>query len=224
MSAKPAKIPKTKEAAPTKEKKEKAPKEKKAKEPKEKKPKEPKEPKEKKPPKIRPDGTTYRWTDDEHSKFLEGIALHGFDLTKIAQHVETRNVTQVKSHAQKYYDKPENAAAKDALVKLRKKLRKSPLPRRQRLLPKKSPKTIALRKRPLRRLRRKKRRRRRRLRSHQSHQSHRRPRRPRRPRSHPRSPSRLRRKNRRSRSHRSHPRRKNQKLQRSLSRRSPKIW
>ena len=78
-----------------------------------------KPPKEKKPPKERADGTTYRWTEEEHSRFLEGIALHGFDLTKIAQHVETRDFTQVKSHAQKYFDKPENAAAKEALVKER---------------------------------------------------------------------------------------------------------
>ena len=75
------------------------------------------EPNAKKTPKVREDGTTYRWTEEEHSRFLEALALHGFDLTKIAQHIETRDSNQCKSHAQKYFDKPENAAAKEALVK-----------------------------------------------------------------------------------------------------------
>ena len=69
------------------------------------------EPNAKKTPKVREDGTTYRWTEEEHSRFLEALALHGFDLTKIAQHIETRDSNQCKSHAQKYFDKPENAAA-----------------------------------------------------------------------------------------------------------------
>ena len=80
------------------------------------------EPNAKKTPKLREDGTTYRWTEEEHSRFLEALALHGLDLTKIAQHVKTRNSTQCKTHAQKYFDKPENAAAKEeALVKKRMK-------------------------------------------------------------------------------------------------------
>ena len=46
------------------------------------------------------------WTDEEHSKFVEGMKLFGAkDAKKIAKHVGTRDSTQVRSHAQKYFIK-----------------------------------------------------------------------------------------------------------------------
>jgi len=44
------------------------------------------------------------WTGDEHERFLEGLSLFGpKDIKGIAKHVGTRNATQVRTHAQKYY-------------------------------------------------------------------------------------------------------------------------
>ena len=42
-----------------------------------------------------------RWSADEHRLFLRGLEMHGKDYKKIAALVKTRNVTQVKAHAQK---------------------------------------------------------------------------------------------------------------------------
>ena len=47
-----------------------------------------------------------RWTADEHDRFLEGLELFGRrKWGKIAEHVQTRTVIQVRSHAQKYFKK-----------------------------------------------------------------------------------------------------------------------
>mmetsp|Transcript_17528 Transcript_17528/g.36393 ORF Transcript_17528/g.36393 Transcript_17528/m.36393 type:complete len:482 (-) Transcript_17528:482-1927(-) len=44
------------------------------------------------------------WTQEEHKRFLEGLELYGHkDIKGIARHVGTRNATQVRTHAQKYY-------------------------------------------------------------------------------------------------------------------------
>jgi len=45
-----------------------------------------------------------RWTKEEHEGFLVGLRTCGRDWTAIAAHwVSTRSVTQVRTHAQKYY-------------------------------------------------------------------------------------------------------------------------
>ncbi|KAJ1457051.1 hypothetical protein M885DRAFT_438586 [Pelagophyceae sp. CCMP2097] len=50
---------------------------------------------------------TGRWTDEEHSRFLQGLELYGKKWTKVADVVGTRTTVQVRSHAQKYFQKLE---------------------------------------------------------------------------------------------------------------------
>jgi len=46
------------------------------------------------------------WTDDEHERFLDALEKFGHkDVKAIANYVGTRNATQVRSHAQKYFMK-----------------------------------------------------------------------------------------------------------------------
>lgn len=55
------------------------------------------------------------WTKEEHRRFLEGLERFGAgDAHSIAWHVGTRSVTQVRTHAQKYFlkrGKPDPTAA-----------------------------------------------------------------------------------------------------------------
>jgi SHAQKYF class myb-like DNA-binding protein len=44
-----------------------------------------------------------RWTDQEHQLFLEAIFLYGNEWKKVQQHIKTRNSTQARSHAQKFF-------------------------------------------------------------------------------------------------------------------------
>ena len=46
-----------------------------------------------------------RWTDEEHSKFMEGIKIFGKDWKKVQQYVGTRTSAQSRSHAQKVLTK-----------------------------------------------------------------------------------------------------------------------
>lgn len=44
------------------------------------------------------------WTPDEHARFLEALGVHGAkDVRAIASFVGTRNATQVRTHAQKFF-------------------------------------------------------------------------------------------------------------------------
>lgn len=43
-----------------------------------------------------------RWTKDEQHRFAEAVYLYGNDWKKIQEHVNSRNITQVRSHAQKF--------------------------------------------------------------------------------------------------------------------------
>lgn len=47
--------------------------------------------------------TAGRWTSDEHERFLEGLRLYQKGWKKIAAHIATRSVVQVRTHAQKYF-------------------------------------------------------------------------------------------------------------------------
>jgi SHAQKYF class myb-like DNA-binding protein len=46
-----------------------------------------------------------RWTETEHVVFLEGLHLHGKQWKTIATMIGTRSVVQVRTHAQKYFQK-----------------------------------------------------------------------------------------------------------------------
>ncbi|CAM9639177.1 unnamed protein product, partial [Pylaiella littoralis] len=48
---------------------------------------------------------TGRWTYDEHRLFLRGLELHGKGWKKIASLIRTRTVVQIRTHAQKYFQK-----------------------------------------------------------------------------------------------------------------------
>ena len=43
-----------------------------------------------------------RWTKEEQKKFAEAILKYGNDWKKIQEHVSSRNITQIRSHAQKF--------------------------------------------------------------------------------------------------------------------------
>ena len=48
------------------------------------------------------DSNNGRWDRDEQSRFAEAVFLFGNDWKKIQNHVSSRNITQVRSHAQKF--------------------------------------------------------------------------------------------------------------------------
>lgn len=48
-------------------------------------------------------GSTGRWTREEHNAFLRGLELHGKGWKKIASLIKTRTVVQIRTHAQKYF-------------------------------------------------------------------------------------------------------------------------
>ena len=48
---------------------------------------------------------TGRWSPQEHKKFLEGLKSFGKKWTKIASFIGTRTAMQVRTHAQKYFQK-----------------------------------------------------------------------------------------------------------------------
>ena len=46
-----------------------------------------------------------RWSEEEHEKFIEGIVLYGINWKKVKTLIETRTLMQVRSHAQKFFNK-----------------------------------------------------------------------------------------------------------------------
>ena len=48
---------------------------------------------------------TGRWTAEEHRLFLRGLELHGKGWKKIATLIQSRTVVQIRTHAQKYFQK-----------------------------------------------------------------------------------------------------------------------
>ncbi len=58
---------------------------------------------------IHPDSSLNngRWTDEEHSKFLEAINLYGKNWSKVHKYIGSRSSAQTRSHAQKYFNKLE---------------------------------------------------------------------------------------------------------------------
>lgn len=54
-----------------------------------------------------------RWTEDEHTRFLEALKLYGRAWQRIEEHIGTKTAVQIRSHAQKFFTKLE----KEALVR-----------------------------------------------------------------------------------------------------------
>lgn len=48
---------------------------------------------------------TGRWTKAEHAQFLDGLQRHGKEWKSIADMIKTRTVVQIRTHAQKYFQK-----------------------------------------------------------------------------------------------------------------------
>lgn len=48
-----------------------------------------------------------RWTTDEHNLFLTGLKMYQKQWKQIAELVKTRTVVQIRTHAQKYFQKLE---------------------------------------------------------------------------------------------------------------------
>lgn len=48
---------------------------------------------------------TGRWTSEEHRLFLQGLEQHGKGWKKIATLIKSRTVVQIRTHAQKYFQK-----------------------------------------------------------------------------------------------------------------------
>jgi SHAQKYF class myb-like DNA-binding protein len=49
--------------------------------------------------------STGRWTSEEHRLFLQGLEQHGKGWKKIASLIKSRTVVQIRTHAQKYFQK-----------------------------------------------------------------------------------------------------------------------
>ena len=53
-----------------------------------------------------------RWTQEEHDKFIEGLKLFGKDWRRIEEHIGSRTCSQIRSHAQKYFNRLHRDIAK----------------------------------------------------------------------------------------------------------------
>lgn len=57
------------------------------------------------------------WSEEEHQRFLDVLDLYGKNWKLIQQHVNTRSVTQIRSHAQKYFEKLKKRKGGDRAIK-----------------------------------------------------------------------------------------------------------
>ena len=69
-----------------------------------------------------------RWTKDEHQRFVEALKLYGKNWKQVEEHVGTRNGAQIRSHAQKFFNRLErelnakvNLARQSTLGKIKEK-------------------------------------------------------------------------------------------------------
>lgn len=54
-----------------------------------------------------------RWSAEEHERFLEALRKYAKDWTMIEMHVQTRDVTNIRAHAQKFLQKLVKLLGKD---------------------------------------------------------------------------------------------------------------
>lgn len=57
------------------------------------------------------------WSPEEHQSFLRAYEIHGKNWRKVAEAVGTRTITQVRSHAQKYFLKLKRHALKAQMAR-----------------------------------------------------------------------------------------------------------
>jgi SHAQKYF class myb-like DNA-binding protein len=57
---------------------------------------------------------TGRWTSEEKSKFSQGIKKYGKKWSLIQKYIQTRNVTQIRSHAQKHFQSGKDSASDES--------------------------------------------------------------------------------------------------------------
>lgn len=48
---------------------------------------------------------TGRWNKEEHDKFIDAIKQYGKDWKQVEQHIESRTGAQIRSHAQKFFNR-----------------------------------------------------------------------------------------------------------------------
>ena len=46
-----------------------------------------------------------RWTNEEHNRFLDGMKIYDRNWKKLESYVGTRTSSQIRSHAQKFFNK-----------------------------------------------------------------------------------------------------------------------
>ena len=51
--------------------------------------------------------STGRWTAEEHEEFIKCLAIYGREWKKVSERITTRTAAQIRSHAQKYFQKIE---------------------------------------------------------------------------------------------------------------------
>jgi SHAQKYF class myb-like DNA-binding protein len=53
-----------------------------------------------------------RWSREEHAAFMEGLRMHGREWKKIAAMIPSRTVVQIRTHAQKFFQKQAKSEGK----------------------------------------------------------------------------------------------------------------
>ncbi len=69
---------------------------------------------------AKPSRNTGRWTAEEHDEFLKCLDIYGREWKKAAERITTRTAAQIRSHAEKYFQKIEAAGETVPAKKARK--------------------------------------------------------------------------------------------------------